>query len=690
MEFTKNIKLYIKNGKIINLELFKMIEENSDLIDEIVDIKQLVIMINTAKDKYHNEESVISDYTYDKLIDKLEELDPTNSALTDVGYKIDIINKVNLPYHMGSMTKIKPNNEILLENWKKKYTGPYLVSNKLDGISAMLIINKNYLMKLYTRGDGKIGSDISHLMEYINIKNIENIFKYIKDNKLDRIVMRGELIIQIKTFMEKYSATSANPRNFVSGNVNAKKLNGTILKDIDLVFYEVIEPWSNIDKQYNILTSLKLNNSPFDLIASNKLIMSNLSAILMNRKKDTLYEIDGIIISDVNLYQRNIDGNPEYSFAYKATLEENISDATVEAVEWNTSKDGYLKPRIKITPIQLSGVQITYATAFNAKYVFDNKIGPGSKIKITRSGDVIPHIIKIVSPSTLGTPCMPSKTEFGEWSWNKTGVDIVINTNNKSQLIKTLAYFTKQLEIKNVDESTFKMIVDGGLIKKISDIFYLKKSDLLKLEGFQEKKTDKLLNELSSGFGRMHLADLMIASNIFGHGFGDRKIRKILKTYPNIILRTDRKDKLIELIDDIDGFDQITAKQFVESLQEFNNFLNEVPKILKDRLLLDTVVSVSSASSVQVNLLAEIKIVFTGFRNKDWEKKVTENGGEISTTVSKNTSLLVVNDEDIDGSSSKLLKAKTLNIKIIKKSEFRKYMREKYNIIIEENTIQDL
>ena len=685
MDYSKTLKKYIKAGKIINDDIYKILDDNiDDIINTVNDIKLYEVIINTANDKYHNGVSVMDDYTFDELMNKLLILDPENKIFKRVGYTVDSINKVKLPYHMGSMSKIKMENVDQFDKFKKQFKGPFLISDKLDGISALFIVGADDSMNLYTRGDGTIGSNITHLIQYLNIKNINNIKQWIKQNKLDRIVLRGEIIISKNTFETKYADIAANPRNFVAGQVNAKKVDGTILKDIDLVFYEIVEPWYPIDSQYNIKTELQLIVSPFEIETFDKLTLQNLSSILKQRKLISIYEIDGIIISDINKHPRNTDGNPPYSFAYKENIE--MKDATVEEVEWNISKDGYLKPRVRITPIKLGGVQITYATAHNAKYVYDNKIGPTAIIRITRSGDVIPYIVSVVKPALV--PQMPSKEEFGEWTWNKSGVDIVVNTDEigNDQLVKILSYFVKKLDIKNVDESTFKTIVDNELIVELSDIFTLNKADLLALDGFQEKKATKIINELSDGFKKMSLADLMIASNIFGHGFGEKKIRKILSVYPNIMkLAKDKtKNQLVKLIIDINGFDDITAEQFASHITAFNTFFDvKLPKHIRDRLKqeLETEINQVPNASPLNKPLTGLKFVFTGFRNKSWEKIIIENGGEITTSVSKNTSFLVC--EAIDDTSSKINKARDLKIPIKEKHIFNTYMQNTYAISLD-------
>jgi DNA ligase (NAD+) len=682
MDLSKTLKKYIKAGKISNDDIYKFLDDNiDDIISNVNDIKLYEIIINAANDKYHNSVSVINDYTFDELMSKLMILDPNNKIFKRVGYTVDSIDKVKLPYHMGSMNKLKLENADAFARYKVQFKGPFLISDKLDGISALFIVSKDDSMHLYTRGDGTVGSNITHLIQYLNIKNIDKIKQWLKTNKLDRIVLRGEIIIRKETFNTKYADIAANPRNFVSGQVNAKKVDGNILKDLDLVFYEIVEPWKSIDNQYNIMTELQLLVSPFEIKTFDNLTLPNLSSILKNRKSISIYEIDGIIISDINDHPRNKDGNPDYSFAYKENVE--MMDAKVEEVEWNVSKDGYLKPRIRISPIKLGGVQITYATAHNAKYVLDNKIGPNAIIKITRSGDVIPYIVSVKSPALEAQ--MPSEDDFGEWTWNKSGIDIILDSDEMGdvQLVKTLSYFVKKLDIKNVDESTFKTIVENGLIKELADVFKLNKSQLLELDGFQEKKATKIINELQDGFQRMTLADLMIASNLFGHGFGEKKIRKILSVYPDIILLAKKKstENLHDMIVEISGFDDITASQFVERVSDFNDFFdNKVPKNIHDRLLLDT--NKPKKENNTNKPLTGLKFVMTGFRNKNWEKIITDNGGEITSTVSKNTSVLIC--ESYDDSSSKLVKARQYNVIIKNKNDFIKYMRDTYDVIFDE------
>ena len=157
-----------------------------------------------------------------------------------------------------------------------------------------------------------------------------------------------------------------------------------------------------------------------------------MSDYLIKRRDEGKYEVDGIVVIDSSQEYDVSNTNPDYGFAFKQVLTDQIAEVTVLDVLWSPSMDGYLKPRIKINKISLGGVEINYATAFNGKFVVDNKIGPGSVIKLVRSGDVIPHILEVLEPSSNGQPKIPDTPH----KWNNTKVDFVVISDDKNSIIK--------------------------------------------------------------------------------------------------------------------------------------------------------------------------------------------------------------------------------------------------------------
>lgn len=644
------------SNKLLN-EINLLVKSPYEYIENS-DINIIIKIIKYAKFKYFNESPIISDIVYDLLTDYLEKYGSKEQkkVLHEIGETVQI-NKHKLPFHMGSMDKIKPSDTSKLNNWLSKYNGPYLISDKLDGISAMLVY-KNYKANgLYTRGNGQVGMNISHLIKYIDSISEEI---NIKD-----ITIRGELIMSIKKF-KKYSAEMANPRNLVSGQINKKSPNKNILSDIDFIAYEIISPWTDFKIQYKNLEKLNFYLPNYQIIKD--INIDKLSQYLKNHKKNTSYEIDGIIISDTSLHKRNISDNPDYSFAFKELLDDQIAEVKVLDVEWNVSKDGYIKPKLILEATKLSGVTIKNVTAFNAKFIKDHKLGPGSIIKLTRSGDVIPHIVNIIKSTK---PKFPK----GDWQWNTSGVDIIMKTKNYQQRIKEITFFLKNLDVKYIDEKIVEKLYNLGYTD-INKYFSFDKKHLLNTEGFKETIINKIHTEITNALDNMSLLKLMTASNIFGHGIGEKKLKKILDLYPDIILKKYliKPKEFYNLIINIYGFDRITTDQFINNMKKFCNFFFELPRKYRNKVLIEIIVYNKFSKIIKKktsSLCNNKQFVFSDFRNKQWEEYIETNGGKITSTVSKNTDYLVTTVEQIKkASNSKVIKANKLGIPILDKDTF--------------------
>jgi NAD-dependent DNA ligase len=605
-------------------------------------VKQLIKLAKYLSSKYYSSEPIVSDDEYDLLIDKIKYIEPKNSFLKEIGTDCKQNNIVDLPFYMGSMDKIKNSKNII--DWSSKYDGPYYISDKLDGISALLELDKKHGNKLYTRGNGSQGNDITPLIKYLNIPQID----------AEYVVLRGELIMSKDKF-KKYSDKMANARNLVCGTVNSKKVNKERMKDIDFVAYEIIEPWLSIKDQFKALEKHKFK-TVYNTFLEN-IDINNLSSLLLERKDNSEYDIDGIIVSYGNPEKRLEDGNPDYAFAFKQTFENQTVDVKVLDVEWNESKNGYLKPRLILEPTKLSGVIIKHVTAFNAKYIKDNNIGPNTIIKLVRSGDVIPHILQVIKPTKAKMPDI-------DFIWTESKVDIIAKKQSIDGLVQSLTFSVQKLKIKNVNEGIIKKLVEKD-IKTIIDLININKDFLLEIDGFKEKKAELVFNSINDAIQNITLLDFMVASNTLGRGLGEKKIKKILDTYPNIIAKHEKDiyNKILKL----EGFDEITTKLFTENLDEFIKLFNKLPSKLKKKLLI-----IVEKKNVN-NRFNNLKIVFSGFRNKEWETIIEEEGGNVVTTVSKNTDILISKKEDIElATNAKITKALSLKITILTPEQFEK------------------
>ena len=644
----KNLKAIEEISVMEQIEAFKT---HGIKVLEALDEQTLNKMILESKDAYYNSNtSILSDNLYDILAEYIQEKYPKNEVVHAIGATITR-NKVKLPYEMWSMDKIKPDTNALA-NWKEKYVGPYVVSCKLDGVSGLYDCTKKQ-PKLYTRGDGKVGQDISHLIPYLHLPNARGT------------VVRGEFIIPKKVFDEKFKDTFANPRNMVSGLINKQTYDENV-KDLHFVVYELVVPVMTPTEQLE-----KIQESGFEVVKyevlkqSISLTNDKLSSLLVEWRTKYEYEIDGIIVADNKVYERKT-GNPEHAFAFKMVLSDQMAEAKVVDVLWQASKDGYLKPRIRIEPIQLGGVKIEYATGFNGKFIEDNKIGIGAIVQIIRSGDVIPHIKEVTMPAE--TAKMPEQA----YVWSDKHVDVLLADieSDPDVALKNITAFFVSLGIEGLAKGNIKRLIDAGY-NSIPKIIKASQSDFEKA-GFKSL-AQKFEKNIHDKLQEASLIDIMNASNKLGRGISGKTIEQIMEHEPNVLVSDDTPEQKYEKLVKIKGIGEVNARTFIKNIPVFMNFLHECG--LDDKMNLQMKSNKSTHSKGQEethdtsNPLYKKKVVMTKIRDKDIIEYLKEVGGILQDNISSDTFILLVKSKD--DSSSKVVKAKEKGITIMTAEEFK-------------------
>jgi len=613
--------------------------------------KELSSMLKKSNSAYYNESPIMTDAQYDILKEYIEEKHPHDKVLQEVGAPIKK-NKVKLPYYMGSMDKIKPDTGII-KKWKTTYKGPYCLSGKLDGISA-LYTTEHGEKKLYTRGNGIEGQDISYMIPYLMLPTEENI------------VIRGELIMAKKLFEEKYKSSASNARNLVAGISNRKTINPSEIRDIDFVAYEVIVPKLKPSKQMEFLEKANVKTVINTLITKpSNLTNALLSEKLIAWRTGYMYEIDGVICTNDQIYPRKKE-NPKYAFAFKMVLSDQVVEAKVVDVLWTPTKYGYIKPRIRIEPVIIGGARIEYATAFNAAFVEANKIGVGAIIQLVRSGDVIPHIMDVITPASMAKmPDVPYK-------WNDTHVDVILldTTTDTTVKEKTITAFFTGLNVARLNSGNVRRIITAGF-DTIPKILAMSISDFLIVDGFKEKMATKIHTFIHEQIKKASLAKLMSVTNIFGRGMGERRINAILKEFPTILTSKESNvEKAFKLMS-IKGLGSKTATLFVENISEFMKFITETGLESKLTSAIKEV-KADAKKTEALDTSHELygkRILMTGFRDKELEKQIVAVGGKIATSVSKTTFAVLV--KNIDEDTVKANKARKLGVKLMTPSKFK-------------------
>lgn len=630
---------------------------------------------------YNTGENPLDDFRYDLLKDAIISRD--HNYNTQVGAKLrDDEVETTLPYYLGSMDKVKPNEQKILDKWLENNSdnnNEYVIMDKLDGISCLLCTRDNKV-SFYTRADGTTGKDISYIKPFIN---------YIPDNIPDNINIRGELVMSKKNF-ESLPGGKINPRNTVSGAVKAKTFR-TSLYNVDFVAYETIEDCIEQEKltdQLDFLDKLGFRTVKRQIL--NDISIDILTSKLEEYRETGHYEIDGIIIHVCKPYVRNMDKNPKYAIAFKKDV---IVNADVIDVTWNITRRGFLKPVVIIKPVKVCGATLRKATGYNAWFIQENKIGPGAKIELVRSGDVIPKIIDVVEESPNG-PKMP----IDKYNWTDTHIDIIADNPGLVTRIKAISYFMATMKIKHVSDATVRRMVDSGYTS-IEKILAMSVEDFEKLDRFGKKLAERTYNSIHNSLQDVDLATLMTSSNCFELGIGIKRVKIINQKIPNIIEISGHISKIpliglnknnfyntmnennhggnynlvldtYKQIIDIEGFSDKMTVKIILGLPKFYKFFNRTKKFI-------TIREPENNCDKDDNL-AQIfegkKIVCSGFRGI-LDDDIVLRGGELIDSVSKKTFCVVVKDHT-NNPTGKVKKAINYSIPVYDIEEFR----NKYNL----------
>jgi len=615
-------------------------------------IKKIVDLLSNASDIYFNTgDSVMSDKDYDILRKELKRLDPANEFLTGVGSK-ERGGKVKLPYKMGSLTEFdKDSNDI--EKWvinNKLNNEVHIVSTKMDGTSILLIYDLNAQLQIaYSRGDGIEGADITR--HVIKIPGMLSINRKISTTT----TIRAECIIS-RTNFEKLNEMSKikghriykNARNAIAGIMNSKTNPTWIYQFIDIITYEIINTNDKI-AQLAALSDYGLKVVEYKTYKGYQLDNKILSeAIVFNKTLGPLfdYEQDGVVI-DVNSgkIRQSMDKiggtlDPSYSRKFKIMEVSNLVEAKVLGVEWEPSKNGLIKPTVNIEPVELVGVTINFATGFNAKFIIENDIGEGAIVKLTRAGDVIPHILEVIKPGILR---VPEDQDFGHYSWTKTRVDFILTDPHDSEIVqlKSMTSFFEKLNITSLKERSVLKFIKAGF-NSIEKIIKATKQEMIGVIG---KNGEKAFDSLHYTINNIQEHEFIGAFPIFGGGIGQRSIAKLFDYYGKC------SDLSIKEIIAVPGFDFKSAVKIFNGLVEYNVIIQELKGYY-------TFIK----KEIHVGKLTGFGFLFTGYRDKEAESQIELLGGKMVTTINKATHLVA---KDINGNSSKLKQARQKNVKIL-------------------------
>lgn len=587
-----------------------------------------------AKDAYYNgAKAIMSDATFDRLENLIREEQPRWSGLKKTGAPIKGVlatkkAKRELPHYMPSLAKCYPDG---WDRWTRNHRAArdlYFVMDKLDGSSLYLEYDKGYPTYLSTRGNGEIGGDISFLIPKLDLP------RSIKDRS--KIELRCEAVVSRKVFAKRWAREFDNARQMANGLLNRTldKAVDSALEDLDVVV--VGRMGHPIDKALDQLEALGfkvVNHAKAECKTG-----ADMSELLAFSKKASAYEIDGLVVVAPGTKMVYEDSDkPSWAVAFKTNLEDEAPTVKVEEVVWQLSQRGRITPKIKIAPTEMDGVTVTAATAHNPAWMVERGLGPGAVVQVLRSGGVIPKIVNVVKPAKFVPPPMPYK-QAGRFFVLDESAD---KSAHSTVEVKALVKFLGTLGVEYLAEKTIQVLYDAGCK---TPFHYMKVAktrnvEALRRAGLGKVQSQNIVNELTRVFSATSLLDLMVASNKFGVGVGERRLKAIQAAGVSLTMLINMADeKAHQTLVGIPGFQDKTAAAVVEGLAPFRKFYMTAERFIKivEHAPTNKKVPVKGKLSGQT-------FSFTGYRSKDQESAIEAAGGEvIPFSLSKTQVLLVV------------------------------------------------
>lgn len=640
-------------------------------------MKELVDILNEyAYCYYVLEKPIVSDYDYDVLYDELLALESElkvvlpNSPTIRVGGEVlegfkKVVHKQKL-YSLNKCNDFAGIEKFVSDIKQVAHDPSFVVEYKFDGLRIIAKYSNGVLTQASTRGNGEVGEDVTEQVK--TIKSVPLIIDY-----KGELLVAGEGVITLQN-LEKYNQTAEdklkNARNAVAGAIRNLDPKVTAKRNLDVVFYDII----SIDDD-----SLKTQQQVNDFLKQNKFLTGKLFEVVktsqeikaiadrVDKVKATLdIQIDGLVIKLNNLKDRDELGFtakfPKWAIAYKFAPVEMTS--ILRSVEWNVGRTGKITPTANIDPIELAGATVSRATLNNYEDILRKKVKIGSLVFVRRSNEVIPEILGLAQDRegsqeiTLPTLCPCCHSEL-----KRVGPNIFcLNPHCRDKIISKITYFASRncMNIEGLRDKIVAQLYDSGIVKSIADLYRLQKTDLEGLEGFKDKKIGNIISSIERS-KNPDFASFIDAISI--DGVGTKTAKDLARRFGTLHnLKHAKKEELLS-IKDIGG---VIADNIIHYFEDEQN-LNMIDELFMLGIKIKEIEYKPVDTS---NFFYGKKFVLTGtlehYKRDDASKIIEENGGSVSSSVSKNTDYVLYGLE----AGSKLDKAQALGVKLMTEEEF--------------------
>lgn len=650
-------------------------------------IDELINLINYHNEKYYNQDAPeISDAEYDNLVKELIKLEEENPNLKRVdspsnrvgGKALDKFDQIVHKIPMLSLSNAYSSQD--LKDFDKRVRDmagsdvEYVVEFKIDGLSVGVTYNDGEFEKGATRGNGVVGEDISQ-----NLMTVKSIPLKIKED--NEIVVRGEVYISKENFQNINEqqenlglALYANPRNLAAGSLRQLDPKLTAKRPLDIFVFN-LEYGQNLEFESHsdsleFLSDLGFSVSPnYKVFKSIDDVIEHIEYWTENRG-NLDFEIDGMVIKVNNLKQRESMGytakSPRWAIAYKFPAEKKktkILDIIVEV-----GRTGTITPTAVLEPVRLAGTSVSRATLHNEDYIKEKDIKINDTVLVQKAGDIIPQVIEVIKEERSGEEIefnMPNVCPVcSEPTVRLEGEAAVkcINMSCPAQIRRGIIHFVSRdaMNIDGLGESIITLLLNEKIIEDVSDLYSIKKEDVINLE----RMGDKSANNLIKSIKKSKENDLWRLINGLGIKFVGVKGAKILaKNFKDIDeIMSVSEGELVNL----EEFGETMANSVVEFFKEDKN-IKVIEKLKKAGVNTKTI---EDKNSNIPKIFDGMKIVLTGtlptLKRNDAKEMIEARGAKATSSVSKSTTFVLAGEE----AGSKLTKANELGIKVVDEEMF--------------------
>lgn len=652
--------------------------ENTEKLQKM---RELVDALNQASDAYYNgQNELMTDYEWDAKFDEVKKLEAeTGTILADsptmrVSADSTVGEKEAHEFSALSLAKTKKIEDLVKWADQRKIW----LSWKLDGLTLVVTYDKGKLTKVVTRGDGHIGTNITHLASAIT-----GILPKIKEK--GHLVIRGEAVISYADFNQfvlESGEDYANPRNLASGSLTLKDIEEVKRRKIHWIPFTLVHTDQEISswgKQMDFLQKLGFTVVAHECIESPTYASIN-SIVQAWTKKVTdainPYPVDGLVITyDDTIYAStgSVTGHHATRAGYAFKWADTSVESRLDHVEWSCAAST-ITPVAVFEPVELEGTIVKRASLCNISECERLGIGgKGTVLSVIKANKIIPkiiHVSKIEGNLDIPSYCpvcgAPTKVDVSENSGTKTLK--CTNLDCAAKKLKKFARFVSKqgMDVDGMSEATLARFINEGWIHNYADIFRLKehRDEIAQLDGFGDKSADNLMNALDKA-KQVDDIKLIYALNI--PLVGVDVARRLLNAMPiETLVRSAIDASAVDQFAYIDGIGSEKSAAFIKWFQEKKNANDYVD-------LMQYIQVQQTATEAMDDKCKDLTFVVTGdvhhYKNRNELKAYIEaHGGKVTGSVSKSTNYLINND--VTSTSSKNTKAKSLGIPILSEDEF--------------------